>query len=198
MLLAVPDMASYAAGKRLLAEPGATWRYSSGTSLIISRVIRGLFASDLEYLTFPRRALFDPIGMTGATLEADAAGTLVASSFMYATARDWARFGLLYLQDGQWNGRRILPEGWVEYSRTPAPADPSRRYGAHFWLHLPAYSGAGALPADAYHAVGHEGQFVTIVPSRQLVVVRLGRTRYPDGWDHAAFVRDVLAAIGPQ
>ena len=87
--------------------------------------------------------------------------------------------------------------GWVDYTSTPAPADQTRRYGAHFWLEIPLeYAGADPrLPVPAFHAVGHEGQFVTIVPSRDLVIVRLGRTRYPQAWDHAAFVRGVLAAV---
>ena len=94
--------------------------------------------------------------------------------------------------------KRILPDGWVEYTRTPAPADPARRYGAHFWLDVPdGYRTSGAaLPRDAFHAAGHQGQFVTIVPSRRLVLVRLGGTRHHDAWDHTAFVHDVLEALG--
>jgi CubicO group peptidase (beta-lactamase class C family) len=116
---------------------------------------------------------------------------------MYATARDWARFGMLYLQDGVWNGERILPEGWVRYTTSPAPADERNRYGAHFWLEIPVeYAGTdGRLPTPAFHSVGHEAQFVTIVPSREAVIVRLGHTRYPEAWGHATFVRDVLAAL---
>ena len=135
--------------------------------------------------------------MSSAVLETDAAGTFIGSSYMYATARDWARFGMLYLRDGVWNGTRILPPGWVDYTRTPAPADETKRYGAHFWLEIPPeYAGSNAqLPVPAFHAAGHEGQFVTIVPSHDLVIVRLGRTRDPQAWDHAAFVRDVLASL---
>ncbi|RPJ77964.1 MAG: class C beta-lactamase-related serine hydrolase, partial [Acidobacteria bacterium] len=123
--------------------------------------------------------------------------TFVASSYMYATARDWARFGRLYLQDGVWNGERVLPEGWVTYTTSPAPADKTKRYGAHFWLQVPEEHGGAdpRLSALAFHAVGHEAQFVTIVPSHEVVIVRLGRTRYPDAWDHPAFVRDVLAGL---
>jgi CubicO group peptidase (beta-lactamase class C family) len=197
MLLGTPDMAAFAARKGLDAAPGTTWHYSSGTSNIVARVIRNVLNDDREYLTFARRGLFDRIGMERAVLETDAAGTFVGSSFMYATARDWARFGTLYLQDGVWDGQRILPEGWVAYSRSPAPADPRRRYGAHFWLDVPdEYRGTdGRLPADAFHAAGHEAQFVSVIPSRDAVIVRLGRTRYADAWDHPAFVRDVLGAL---
>jgi CubicO group peptidase (beta-lactamase class C family) len=138
--------------------------------------------------------------MTSAVIETDAAGTFVGSSFMYATARDWARFGMLYLNDGVWHGRRVLPAGWVSYTTSPAPADPHARYGAHFWLDVPAgyRQGEDDLPADAFHAAGHEAQFVTIIPSRELIVVRLGRTRYPEAWDHGRFVRDILDALDQQ
>jgi hypothetical protein len=197
MLFGRGDVAAFAASKELAFAPGTTWQYSSGTSNIIARVIRNVLRDEAAYLTFPRRALFDRLGMKSAVLETDASGTFVGSSYMYATARDWARFGMLYLQDGVWNGERILPEGWVAYTTSPAPADAHRRYGAQFWLQVPEeYAGADPLlPAPAFHAAGHEGQFVTVVPSRELVVVRLGRTRYPEAWDHSAFVRDVLAAL---
>ena len=198
MLFGVPDAAAYAAAKPLKAEPRARWSYSSGTTNIIAYAIRQI-VGDSNYLEFPRHALFDRLGMTSAVIETDAAGTFVGSSFMYATARDWARFGLLYLYDGVWSGDRILPEGWVAYTRTPVPNAPEKQYGAHFWLHIPKEYRCGndsrPLPADAFHAIGHEGQFVTIIPSRELVLVRLGFTRYPCAWNHQAFVDLVLAAI---
>jgi CubicO group peptidase (beta-lactamase class C family) len=198
MLFQSGDVASFAVGKPLVAPPGTQWQYSSGTTNILSRVIRTVFPSESEYLTFPRRALFDRIGMSSAVMETDAAGTFVGSSYVYATARDWARFGMLYAQDGVWNGQQVLPPGWVHYSSSPAPADPKKHYGAHFWLQIPEeYGGSDPrLPVSAFHAAGHEGQFVTVVPSRDLVIVRLGRTRYAGSWDQAAFVRDVLAALG--
>jgi hypothetical protein len=197
MLLEVGDAAEFATKQALVATPGTRWQYSSGTSNIIARVIRNTLRDDSKYLTFPRHALFDRLGMTRAVLETDAAGTFVGSSYMYATARDWARFGMLYLQEGVWGGERILPEGWVAHARSPAPADPTKRYGAHFWLAVPdEYCGTDMpLPRDAFHAAGHEGQLVTIVPSRDAVIVRLGLTRYRKAWDHCAFVRDVLAAL---
>lgn len=198
MLLGVPDAAAYAAAKPLEAEPGTRWSYSSGTPNIIAYAMHQI-VGDSDYLEFPRRALFDRLGMTSAVLETDAAGTFVGSSFMYATARDWARFGLLYLRDGAWSGQRILPEGWVAYTQTPAPNAPDQQYGAHFWLRIPTRFRCGndsrRLPADAFHAIGHEGQFITIIPSRQLVLVRLGLTRYRCAWDQQRFVHSVLAAI---
>lgn len=201
MLLATPDMAAYAASKPLVAEPGSRWHYSSGTTNIIARILRwAVGGTDADYLTFPRRMLFDAIGMRSAVIEPDTSGTFVGSSFMYATARDWARFGLLYQQDGVWRGVRVLPVGWVEYSRTPTPASPRGAYGAHFWLALRPWSpgsddGVSTLPPDTFHAIGHEGQFVTIIPSRDLVVVRLGLTQQRGAWNQGSFLRQVLEAV---
>ena len=137
MLFGTGDAAGFAARKPLAAPAGQRWSYSSGTTNIICRALRGAVGgTEVDYQLFPRRALFEPLGMTSAIIEPDAAGTFVGSSLMFATARDWARFGLLFLQDGTWEGRRILPEGWVAFSVTPAPAAPGGVYGAHFWLRL--------------------------------------------------------------
>jgi CubicO group peptidase (beta-lactamase class C family) len=197
MLFTADDMASFAASRPQATEPGTSWRYSSGGSLILSRVLRDALG-DSAYRVFPRTALLEPLGMHRAVAEADASGTFVLSSYQYATAREWARFGQLYLQDGVWDGRRILPDGWVAWTRSPAPASPDGSYGAHFWLATPdEYRGPPAsLPGGIFHAVGHEGQFVTIVPSEQAVIVRLGRTRHPEAWQHDRFVAAVLAALG--
>jgi CubicO group peptidase (beta-lactamase class C family) len=198
MLFGVPDAASYAARKPLAAEPGTRWSYSSGTTNIISRGIREVLGDD-EYVEFPRRALFDPLGMGSAVIEPDASGTFIGSSFMYATARDWAKLGQLYLQDGVWGGRRVLPEGWVKYTTTPAPQAPEQKYGAHVWLKIPEEFSSGdsrkALPADAFHAVGHEGQLVSIIPSKDLVVVRLGLTRDLAVWHHDRFIEEVTEVL---
>ncbi|MBI3897215.1 MAG: serine hydrolase [Gammaproteobacteria bacterium] len=199
MLLAAPDMAAYAANKPLDFPPGTHWQYSSGSSSIIARIIRTA-AGENDYLEFPRRELFEPLGMSTAVIELDAAGNFVGSASVYASARDWARFGLLYLNNGKWAGRQLLPPDWVTYTRTLTPVLPNGKYGAHFWLRLPEeYVGpttnTAAIPPDAFHAVGHEGQFVSIIPSRELVIVRLGLTRLPAQWDHAAFISDVLASL---
>ncbi len=201
MLLGAADTASFAASKPLVAVPGEKWSYSSGNTNILSRVIRHIIG-DQEYYKFPYRALFDRVGMNSAVMETDPSGTFIGSSFTYASARDWARFGLLYLYDGVWDGERIIPEGWVRYSRTATPASPRQEYGAHFWLKIPKeYCGVNkesSLPEDAFHAAGHEGQFVTIIPSKDLVIVRLGLTRYPEAWDHQTFVKLVIAAVSQQ
>jgi CubicO group peptidase (beta-lactamase class C family) len=197
MLLGRPDAGLYAARKGLAAVPGTHWQYSSGTTNIISRAIRAVINDDAAYADFPRRTLFNRLQMSRAVIETDASGAFIGSSFGYATAREWARLGMLYVNDGVWEEERILPEGWVTYTRSPAPADPLKRYGAHVWLKVAdEYSGDAVLPADAFHAIGHGGQFVTMIPSARLVVVRLGLTRYPQAWDQTAFVRDVLDAIG--
>ena len=196
MLYNTSDMAAYAANMPLAAPPDTVWNYSSGTANILSRIIRDVIGGDINvYWNFPRQALFYRIGMNSAVLEPDASGTFVGSSYMYATARDWARFGLLYLQDGVWGDDRILPEGWVDYARTPTP--PSQgQYGALWWLNR----GSGdnkeweGVPDDAYAAEGHDGQYVVVIPSRDMVIVRLGVSRN-GAWDQTAFLQAVLEAV---
>ena len=197
MLLANDDMAAFVASRDLIATPGSRWDYASGTTLIIARAIRSILDNDSVYARYPRDALFDRIGMSSAIIETDAAGTLVGSSLMYATARDWARFGQLYLNDGMWDGERILPDGWVEFTRHPAPADSNQSYGAHFWLSGPSEPGhpAGSPSERGLEAAGHEGQYLTILPSHDAVIVRLGRTRYGNAWNQATFVREVVARL---
>jgi len=195
MLMRSPDAAAYAAGRPLQHPPGSLWHYASGTSNLISRIIRDRLG-EAEYRAFPRLALFGPLGMGSAVLETDPSGTFVGSSFLYATGRDWAKLGQLYLQDGVFEGRRILPVGWVAYSRRPGP---DQRYGAHFWLDIQQEYAASdpepPLPEDAFHAMGYEGQCVSIIPSKSLVVVRLGLTRQPSAWRQDRFVNKLIAAL---
>jgi CubicO group peptidase (beta-lactamase class C family) len=151
------------------------------------------------YWNFPRRELFNKLGMYNTIWGTDATGTFVGSSFLYATARDYARFGMLYLNDGVWQGERILPEGWVAYSTTPTPAAPQGQYGAHFWLNRgkgsePNNRPYPQLPADSFFAMGYQGQTIAIIPSRRLVVVRLGMT-YDDNWGMEPFMKTILGAI---
>jgi CubicO group peptidase (beta-lactamase class C family) len=199
MLFNQEDAAAYAASRPLIAPPGTEWSYSSGTTNILSAIARRSVGG-ADYPSWPRRALFAPLRMNSALMEPDASGTFVASSFMLATARDWARFGQLYLQDGVWEGRRLLPEGWVSFSTTPTSQSPGGIYGAHWWLGLKPELGGGTpaatrLPRDACFAVGHEAQVLTVVPSRRLVVVRLGLSVYIDAWNHAAFLSELLDVI---
>lgn len=189
MLFGQANAAVYAANQPLEAAPNTKWQYSSGTTNIISGVIRNAIGSDTDYLAFPRRALFDRLGMSSAVIEPDASGTLVCSSFMYATARDWARFGLLYLQDGVWEGQRILPEGWVEYSRTPTELAPKKNYGAHFWLmNISTPSGQNQILT----AQGFQDQYIAIIPSHQIVIVHLGKN---ENATRQQFIPQVLTAF---
>lgn len=164
------DVAAYAAGRPAAAAPGSEFVYSSGTTNILARCAQSVVGGgEAGMARFLREELFDPIGMTTAEGRFDATGTFVASSYVYASARDFARFGLLYLRDGVWGGRRILAPGWVEHARTPAEAAPAGEYGAHWWLR----------PGGAFVAQGYEGQRVHCVPEADLVVVRLGKTPAP-------------------
>ena len=182
MIYAQPDAAHYAAEKPLIHGPGTVWQYSSGTTNLISRIDRQAVGGPLaNYLTFPRRELFRKVGADSAVMEPDASGTFIGSTFMYATARDWARLGQLYLNDGVWNGERIFPEGWVKYTATPAPHAPDGRYGAQFWLNAgdpadPSKRSWPHMPTDTFAMIGYQGQAVVIIPSRHVVVVRLGET----------------------
>lgn len=199
MLFTKPDTAAYAAGLPLVAAPGTKWNYSTGTTQIINRVIRGTFADQKDYFAFPRTVLFNRIGMRSAILCPDASGTFIGGAFVFASARDWARFGLLYLHDGLWGSERVLPEGWVAFTRTPAPASHGI-YGAQFWLNQGQVKDAGAdglydkAPRDLFYGAGYQGQFVIIIPSRRLVLVRLGMTT-KGSWPMVEFVMNVLAAI---
>ena len=207
MLFGTPDAAGFTAAKPLEVKPDSRWRYISGSPNLVCRIIREALGGSLaHYLAFPRRALFDKIGMQSAVLEPDAAGTFVGSSFSYATARDWARFGLLYLQDGVWFGERILPEGWVKYSVTPTPKAPKGEYGAYWWLNAGNPVGSEnrlypSVPSELYLARGYEGQNVIVIPSRELVLVHLGACVPPAGpgaWEPEEFISDVLKAIKKQ
>jgi CubicO group peptidase (beta-lactamase class C family) len=171
------DTAHFAADRPLAAAPGERFNYSSGTSNVISSVVARVVGHGPAYEEFLRTRLFGPLGMHSAEPELDATGTWVASSYLRATARDFARFGLLYLRDGVWNGRRLVPEGWVDYGRTMVSFDPEDGpYGAHWW-------GVEGDTLGTFRASGYEGQSITICPALDLIVVRLGQTpaaRYPE------------------
>jgi CubicO group peptidase (beta-lactamase class C family) len=164
------DVAHFAADRPLAAEPGTRFSYSSGTSNIISGIVARTVGHGEDYARFLHSRLFAPIGMASADPELDEAGTWVASSYLRAAARDYARFGLLYLRGGTWDGARILPPGWVDYGRTWVSEDEEGTpYGAHWW----------GVPGDTlgtFRASGYGGQSITICPALDLVVVRLGNT----------------------
>ena len=155
--------------------PNTVCRYRNCDPLILGSIIRDTVEKNgEEYLTFPQRALFDKIGARNFVLECDPWGNFIMTGFDYGTARDWARFGMLHLQDGGWNGERILPEGWVDFVRTPAPASENKDYGGLFWLNRGG--NFSSLPEDAYWPAGHHSQTVLIIPSHDLVIVRLGHS----------------------
>ena len=199
MLFVKNDMAKFAALKPLIHPPGTYWAYSSGTSVLLAAILRETFAGEDDYLRYPHERLFAPLGMRSAVLETDASGTFVGSSLLYASARDFARLGLLFLHDGVWRGERLLPEGWVAYTLTPAKAAPDDSYGAQMWLKLPESDGYGEppMPDDAFYFLGHDQQIVAIVPSRNLVIVRLGLTQAGGDWDHARDLAPVVQAFSP-
>lgn len=149
------------------------FRYRNSDPLTLGRIVRQVVEGRGEdYLTFPQRALFDEIGMRNVVLETDTHGNFIMTGYDYLSAYDWARFGLLHLWDGEWMGKRILPEGWVDFISTPTPTDPNDGYGGLFWLNR-----GGALPdlpSDAYWPAGFMGQNTVIIPSLDMVVVRLG------------------------
>ncbi len=175
------DMAHFAADRPLAAPPGTRFNYSSGTSNIISGVVARTVGPGEAYARFLHGRLFGPIGMKSADPEFDEAGTWVASSYVRTTARDYARFGLLYLRDGMWDGTRLLPPGWVDSARTMVsmddpedPEDPSP-YGAHWWGRR-GDTLETLDPLGTFRASGYEGQSITICPALDLIVVRLGKT----------------------
>ncbi|MBD3288660.1 serine hydrolase, partial [candidate division KSB1 bacterium] len=202
MLFGKKDNAKFAAQKPLIHEPGTHWHYSSGTTNILCSALREEIGGDYcDYLRFPYQELFHKIGMYSALFETDGTGTFVGSSFLYATARDWARFGQLYLQDGVWNGERILPEGWIEYSLRRTKISRQQRYGAHFWLPQPNPPGRKEyvpVPKDLYYLSGHYGQYVSIIPSKKLVVVRMGQTDGSAVWNQYLFLDKILDAINSE
>lgn len=180
MLFKERDMSEFAIEKSLTNEPGTQFHYSDGSANILSFIIRKT-VGDKYYYRFPYEQLFYKIGMRHTLLEVDCSGTFVGSSYCYATARDWARLGLLYANDGVWNGERILPEGWVKFTSTAPPAKntgKAGKYGALWWTNeadknSPSVKTYPDVPSDCISCQGYDGQFVWVIPSKKLVVVRL-------------------------
>jgi CubicO group peptidase (beta-lactamase class C family) len=196
------DMAGFAATAALIAAPGTRWAYSSPSTQLLARIIRDITGGPEQALAFAWRELFNPLGMRSVTLEFDGAGTLQGSSYMLASARDWARFGLLYLNDGVIGGRRILHEDWVDFS---AAATLDTDYGAGFWTNPSEHQHAKGrvrlgIPRDAFFASGDLGQRIVIMPSQRLVIVRLGDSVDPTGDIRGLgrLVKEVIDATQPQ
>jgi len=195
------DMAAFAERAELETAPGSAWNYHDGNYLILSRLIQdSVGGTPADMLRFARTELFGPLGMRDVTIEFDGAGTPEGSTQMLASARDWARFGQLYLDGGVAGGKRILPEEWVNYSASPTP-NAFIGYGAGFWTNRGDSLGAHyriehGWPRDAFFAKGSIGQYVIVIPSERLIVVRLGRTvNWPLDVDGVSqLVSDVIAA----
>lgn len=199
MLYHCDDTAAFAASRPLAAAPGLVWQYASGTTNILSRIARRL-VGDAVYWQWPQQALFERVGMRSAVLEPDASGTFVCSSYMLATARDWARFGQLWLDRGRCGADQVVTEDWVRFSTTPTSQSPEGRYGAHWWLKLnPDIGGdspeARSIAPDTFFAVGHEGQTITVMPSRRAVIIRLGASVHIDAWNQAQFAASMQHAL---
>ena len=182
------DIGHFAASFPLAHKPGSFWSYSSGTTNIIARALeKALGLKGEAFEAFMRARLLDVIGMTSAAPKFDTAGTFVGSSFCYATPRDFAKFGLLYLRDGMWDGARVLPEGWVDYARTPTWQQEGEArdtpYGAQWWLGM---GGAGSFSAN-----GYQGQFTLCVPDLDMVIVRHGKTDAAKGPEVKAWIKAI-------
>jgi hypothetical protein len=200
MLFRENDMAAFAERAQLKAAPGSTFEYTSGNTLITSSIVRDAVGGRAEDVRrFAATRLFDPVGMKHVAIDFDHAGTPVGSTRFYASARDWARFGQLYLDDGVVNGKRILPQGWVTYSTKPTL---DSDYGAGFWVNAGNADDAheritAGMPADSFYASGNFGQRIVVIPSQRLVIVRFGATHGYPGLDIGGLlhlVSDVIAA----
>ncbi|MEO5996599.1 MAG: serine hydrolase [Chitinophagaceae bacterium] len=198
MLFREGNTAAFAASQSLKRTPGENFRYSSGNSNILSRIYRQVIGEH-GYHAFPYEELFYKVGMYNTILEPDASGTFVGSSFCFATARDWARFGLLYLNNGQCNNQQIFPVDWVRQSTTPSSAAKQGEYGFQWWLNAGEGNNINnrlfpELPADMYFADGYEGQNIYIIPSKKLMVVRLGLTRNRL-WGENGLIKSLIKAL---
>jgi len=191
MLFIDEDMTKSQIDKPLVGKPNQTWNYSSGTTNLLSGILRQQFKTHQEYLDFWYSSLLDKIGMTSAIIETDMAGNFVGSSYGWATTRDWAKFGLLYLHKGNWNGEQIFDENWAKYVATPTNTS-NGIYGAQFWLN--AGGNFPDVPKDMYRCSGYQGQMVAIFPSQDLVIVRMGLTEDPE-FDFNGFLREVVSSI---
>jgi hypothetical protein len=193
MLHRKADFGAYVAGQPLAFPVGNHWYYSSGSTNLVTALIRKALKNDDEYYRLVPEKLFNRIGMPDAVFETDASGTLAGSSYIYATARDYARFALLYLQDGVFNGEQILPEGWVKYTTTPVYGSEGA-YGSSFWLN--GNNEFPDAPENMFYCKGHDGQRIFILPDQQLAVIILGFSPKPDKVvEFNRLLGDVLSAI---
>lgn len=191
MLFLDSDMTLAQRNKNVIAQPTEVWNYSSGTTNLLSGILRDQFATHQEYLDFPYKELIDKIGMNSMLLETDLSGNYILSSYGWATTRDWAKFGLLYLNKGDWNGERIFSETWSDYVAKPT-INSNGTYGAHFWLN--AEGKYEDIPTDLYSVNGFQGQRIFIIPSKDLVVVRTGLEEQTDE-QFNTLLKEIIASI---
>lgn len=191
MLFQEKNMGQVQILKSLKFKPNTHWNYSSGTTNLLSGILRNQFKTHQEYLDFWYSALIDKIGMNSMVVETDMSGNFVGSSYAWATTRDWAKFGLLYLHKGNWNGEQILDESWVKYAATPCFGSKGD-YGAHFWLN--AGKRYPNVPKNMFSCNGFQGQRVFIFPSQDLVIVRMG-LKEDEGIDLNAFMSGILSSF---
>ena len=191
MLFLDSDMTAGQAKKEAIADPTEVWNYSSGTSNLLSGILREQFNTHQEYIDFPYHALIDKIGMHSMLIETDMKGNFVGSSYAWANTRDWAKFGLLYLNKGNWNGEQLFDSDWVDYVSRPTQHS-NGTYGGHFWLN--ANGKYPAAPKDMFSANGYQGQRVFIIPSKDMVIVRTGLAEEPD-FDINSFLRSILETV---
>ncbi|MEO5776981.1 MAG: serine hydrolase [Flavobacterium sp.] len=191
MLFQAEDMSRCQLEKPAKFKPDTYWYYSSGTTNLLSGILRKQFKTHQEYLDFWYSSLLDKIGMNSALIETDMSGNFVGSSYGWATTRDWAKFGLLYLHKGNWNGEQLFDESWAKYVATPTNTS-NGKYGAQFWINAGGYF--PDVPRDMYYCSGYQGQMVAIIPSQDLVIVRMGLTEEPD-FDFNGFLRDVIGSL---
>jgi CubicO group peptidase (beta-lactamase class C family) len=191
MLFQSEDMTRVQLEKPSAFKPNTRWNYSSGTTNLLSGILRKQFKTHQEYLDFWYTDLIDKIGMNSMVIETDMAGNYVGSSYGWATTRDWSKFGLLYLHKGNWNGEQIFNESWAKYTATPTNTSDGR-YGGHFWLnaggHFPD------VPRDMYYCSGFQGQMVAIIPSLDLVIVRMGLKEDPN-FDFNGMLKGIIESV---
>lgn len=192
MLFNSDAIGGYAIKMPLAEQPDTHWNYSSGTSNIIATTMRRYFNSTDEYVRYPYEHLFYKIGAYSMVMETDATGSFVGSSYSWATARDWAKLGQLYLQNGNWAGQQILSNDWIQFVKEEAP-NSNGIYGGHFWLNKGKRF--PDVPTDLYSMDGFQGQKVFIIPSKELVVVRLGLTYNEDDFDFNVWLKGIIKAI---
>ena len=188
MLFLDRDMTKMQENKPLVGKPNESWNYSSGTTNLLSGILRSQFKTHQEYLDFWYTNFIDKIGMNSMVLEADLSGNYVGSSYSWATSRDWAKFGLLYLKNGNWNGEVLFTKDWVDYVTTPTNTSEGI-YGAQFWLN--ADGGFKDVSKNMYYADGYQGQRVYVLPDNDMVIVRFGLTNF----DENEFLKGVLESV---